>query len=363
MNIEKDLKKDGITIVSAIDTLTTTLISKSVAEKLTTSFPFHNLRYDDLFIKISRLPMYFAKMPEGMAEANYLYKNSSIYFKEGLSLQEMQTLAVHEFIHYYQELKDKNNILYRLGLCDFTNFKVYGMGLNEGAVQLMTVHALKEEKDTVMYYEIELTTPSPNYYPILCNLVDQMAYVTGEQVLFDSTLHSNDKFKNAFISYCGEKCFYTVQDNLDRLLKAEEKISTLSSFVQQEDISEKQIVKASLEIGKCKKIIKDVYFQTQNLILTSYFTNSINEVFSEKNIEDYRKKLYNFRDYIGVTDGYTYFNEFYINRMAELDDKYEALAGNVYPVLYKRGIFQILFAKLKNLFGGNTEKSYDRNLS
>ena len=42
-----------------------------------------------------------------MAEANYFYKNSSIYFKEGVPLEELEKFAIHEFIHYIQEVKDQ----------------------------------------------------------------------------------------------------------------------------------------------------------------------------------------------------------------------------------------------------------------
>lgn len=56
-------------------------------------------------------------MPDGFAEANYFYKNSSIYFKSGISVNELEKFAVHEFIHYLQEIKDKKGNLVKLGLC------------------------------------------------------------------------------------------------------------------------------------------------------------------------------------------------------------------------------------------------------
>ena len=43
MKIEKDLRKDGITVIDTLDMLSVTLISKFVAEKLSSSFPFYNL--------------------------------------------------------------------------------------------------------------------------------------------------------------------------------------------------------------------------------------------------------------------------------------------------------------------------------
>ena len=52
MNIEKDLKKDGITVIKPLDMLNITLIAKFVAEKLLSSFPFYGFNSDKLFIKI-----------------------------------------------------------------------------------------------------------------------------------------------------------------------------------------------------------------------------------------------------------------------------------------------------------------------
>ena len=72
--------------------------------------------------------MYVAKIPEGLAEANYFYKNSSVYFKDGLTVDELEKFAVHEFIHHIQEIKDNKGNLLRLGLCEIGDFKTYGLG-------------------------------------------------------------------------------------------------------------------------------------------------------------------------------------------------------------------------------------------
>ena len=87
-----------------------------------------------------------------------------------------------------------------MGLCDFTEFKLYGLGLNEAAVQLMAAKVIDIPKEEVKYFGISFLSDSPSYYPLECNLVKQMAYVAGgENVLFESTFHSNDTFKNKFI--------------------------------------------------------------------------------------------------------------------------------------------------------------------
>ena len=347
MNIEKDLKKDGIIVIKPLDTLSITLIAKYIAEKLISAFPFYGFNYDSLYIKISNLPMYIADIPSNMGEANYFYKNSSIYFKDGLSVDEMKKYAIHEFIHAYQEIKDKNNILYKLGLCDFTGFKVHGMALNEGAVQLAASKALKNENEVVKYYDIEFTTNTPSCYPIICNLVNQMAYIIGEDVLFDSTFNSNNKFIKSFTNLCGEKNFYKIQTNLDKILHLEEKLISLSSKLESEVLSKEFIARASTKIGMYKNSIKTTFFQTQELILTSYFNKALNNVYSAQEIEDYRKKLYNYRDLLGITENYSFFNDYYINMMAKLDEKYEALDNiELSLVPYNRSLFQIIIEKI-----------------
>ena len=350
MNIEKDLKKDGITVVKPLDTLSVTLIAKFVAEKLISSFPFYGFNYDNLFIKIVNIPMYIADIPDNMGQANYFYKNSSIYFKNGLTLDEMKEYSVHEFIHFYQEVKDKNNVLYKLGLCDFTGFKVRGMALNEGAVQLIASKALKIKEDSVKYYGIEFLSGSPDCYPIICNLVNQMAYITGENVLFDSTLNSNNKFVKAFTTLCGKKAFEKIQSNLDSILDLEEKIGMLSAQLEDDSFDENFVAKASLKLGTYKNNISKVFFETQELIISSYFDKASDNLYSAQEIEDFRRKLYNYRDLIGSHDNYSFFNDYYINMMTKLDDKFEALNSIDLAVIpYKRSILQIILEKVHAL--------------
>ena len=355
MNIENDLKKDGITIIEPLDTLSVTLIAKFVSEKLISYFPFYSMKYHDLFIKVSRLKMYIADIPQGMSEANYFYKNESIYFKQGLNIDQMKELTIHEFIHHFQELKDSKGILYRLGLCDFTGMKTHGMALNEASVQLLSSKILKKQEDSVKYYGIEFSTISPSYYPLLCNLVNQMGYITGYPVLVDSTLYSNDRFKNCFSNLCGLNAFNEIEKNFDKILKYEEKIILCTANLQQNELDEVKIAKASASIGVYKKKIRDTFIKTQNKILTSYFNSALNRLFSIQDIEDFRKKLYCYKDLLGTTDNYTYFNDYYIYLMEKLDEIYESITGVTALVPYKRSILQIILSKLCKLFGKEPE--------
>lgn len=361
MNVENELKKDGITVIKPLDTLSITLIAKFVAEKFMSFFPFSHFQYHDLFVKISRLNMYIADIPEGMSEANYFYKNSSIYFKNGLTMDEMKELTIHEFMHHFQEIKDQKGNLYRLGLCDFTGIKIHGMALNEAAVQLISSKILKKEQDTVKYYNIEFNTITPTYYPLLCNLINQMAYIVGDIVLYDSTLYSNDRFKNAFIRSTSEAVFNQIEKNFDKILDAEERIILATSKLQQDELNEKEIAKASTQIGLYKKVIQDTFIETQNKIFTSYFNKRLDNLYSVQDIEDFRKKLYCYKDLLGTTENYTYFNDYYIYLMTKLDEIYEQITGETSLVVYKRSIWQILLSKLSKLFGkaNETENIYN----
>ncbi len=64
MSIESDLRKDGIKVVEPLNTLKINSIARNVAQKICATFPDYGFNSNDLFIKLSRLNMYRAKMPE-----------------------------------------------------------------------------------------------------------------------------------------------------------------------------------------------------------------------------------------------------------------------------------------------------------
>ncbi len=352
MSIKTELKKEGIEVIKPLDTLSVITIAKNVATKLVVTFPEQNLNCNDLFIKLSRLNMYIAKMPHTMACAKYYYRNSSIYFSDEIDFSNIDSYAIHECIHYLQELRDTKNNLIHLGLCDFTSSKLPGMALNEAAVQLMSSKALNEKIDTVKYFDITLPTNSPYYYALECNIINQMSYITGEYALFNSTLYSNDSFKRKFISLTSEKTFYKVQENLDKLMNLEDTLSLQASKLGNSDMPIKAINKIENEISTLRTKINELFINTQNLILTSYFDNNFKSIVSLEQVENYRRKLYNYKDLIGTTSNYTFFNDYYIEKMADLERKCYAYENNdeLSLVPAKQSLFSILINKIKKLF-------------
>lgn len=355
MDIESELKKDGIEVLEMLDIGTINNIAEKVSIRLCQTFPTLGFEQNELYRKISNLNMYRAKMPEGMSEANYFYKNTSIYFNYNIPIADLEEFAVHECIHHIQEVKDKKNNLIRMGLSDYSESKVYGLGLNEAAVQLMASKAIGIEKDFVKYFGISFETISPSYYPLECCLVNQLGYLLGEDILFESTINSNDNFKNKFIAEMSIKTYLCVQSALDNILEAEENIIKLNNKINESDERTKRCENMSEKINEIKNEILLTFLKTQNLIISSYFNNKIKKIKTLEDLDNYRRKLYNFKDYLGSTDGYTFYHDYYVEKMAELEHKNNILEnGGTETALdirpKKDNIILVIIRKIKELF-------------
>lgn len=362
MNINQELKKEGIEVIQPLDRLKINSIAKSVADKLETAFPEQNLNANDLFMRLSRINMYIAKMPDSLSSAKYYYKTHSIYFNENVDLSHVDECAIHECIHELQEYRDTKDNLLRLGFCNFTSGSLPGMALNEAAVQLMSAYAMKANLDTVKYFDITLPTYSPSHYALECTLLTQMAYITGNYDLFNSTLYSNDLFMDKFILLTNKTTFYTIQSNLDKLMDLEDNLSFQSSLLADIDEASKNVEKITNKIAKLRMQIQSLFLNTQNLILTSYFDKKFNAISTFVQMEDYRKKLYNFKDYIGFTNTYSFFNDYYVKKMADLDwkrieiqNQNSSIPTSLSLVPRRQGLIAKLFHKLKKLFGLSDE--------
>lgn len=322
MSTNSRLKKEGIEIVEQLDTLKVNTIAISIASKLCLAFPEHNLNKSELFTSLSRINMYVANMPGDSAGAKYFYKNNSIYFNEETDLDEMSKLAIHECIHFLQELRDSNNNLTRMGLYNFSFNS--GLGLNEAAVQLMASEANMCPLTAETYYNVSLNTISPNYYPLECALVNQMAYFTGTYPLFHSTLNSNDVFKNTFILKSNKRAYNAIVRNLDLLLTYE---NDLNYFANELQYASKlnEIKLLNKLITSKKNNITTLFFKTQNLIIESCFTSEFNNIRNLEDVKAYKKKLYNFKDIMGSNENYTFYNEFYRKIMESLETKKEQI--------------------------------------
>lgn len=321
MSIESVLRKEGIKEVKPLDTLTTIKLAKNITDKLCVAFLDFGLDADELFSNICRIKMYSAHMPETLSKAKYYYKDNSIYFDQELSMQEMESLATHECIHYIQRVIDTRGNLLRLGLCSLPETKANGLALNEAAVQLMSSVAEKKQIDTVKYYQITISTISPNAYPLECVLVNQMAYFTGDYPLYYSTLNSNDLFQKTFIVKSNEQTYFSIVSELDALLQLEEELNSVIGELKYSGDNVNKIRRINKEIEYGKKMIYDKFFKIQDLIILNCFTNEFNSIKTLSDASVFKKRVYDYKDLIGYSENYSFYNDFYCKIMAELEKK------------------------------------------
>jgi hypothetical protein len=320
LNSYRKLKKEGIEVVEKLDAMKVNTIAINVASKLCLAFPEHTLSKSELFESLSRLDMYIAKMPSDSSGAKYFYKDNSIFFNETFDINEMSTLAIHECIHCIQELRDSNNNLSKMGL--YNPSSNAGLAINEAAVQLMASEANIMDITNETYYGISLNTISPNYYPLECALLNQIAYFTGTYPLFHSTLNSNDVFKNTFILKSDKKTYYTILKNFDKLLLLENSLNYYISELQYTDKTNSIKLLNNL-INQTKRDIKSLFFRTQNLIMSKCFKSEFNIIRNLDDIKNFNSKLYNYKNIIGFSDEYTFYNEFYCDMMNAIENKKE----------------------------------------
>ena len=323
MNVNSILKKEGIENIRALGTLEINKIASNISEKICKAFPEHNLNKSDLFINISRLNMYIATMPNDHSAAKYFYKNSSIYFSEDINFDDIGTLAIHEALHFVQEVKNKNNKLLRMGLYNLENNNS-GMALNEAAVQLMASIANNTELDQVKYYDLEIQTESPDYYPLECALIKQLIYFTGSYPLFHSTLYGNDIFKNTFIAKTNKDIYNKIEYNFDLLVHYENMLSLeINKLIAIPDTQSnfRKIFNTNQRIQNFKGIISKIVLETQELILTNCFNSELNLVRDKASLEDFKNRLYNFKNILICPENYSFYNNFYCYMMDKLEKK------------------------------------------
>ena len=219
---------------------------------------------------------------------------------------------MHECIHFIQSI----NCSEKMGLCDFSS----GLAINEAAVQLMASEANMEQASEVKYFDITLNTISPNYYPLECALLNQITYFTGTYPLYHSILFGNDIFKNTFITKFGKKAYNYLVKNLDKLLTFEDELNMLAMELSYANSPRKiKSLNKFIEIQKTE--ISNLFYKIQNYIIKACFTHEFNTIRNSTDLYEFKQMLYNYKNIIGSSDSYTFYNDFYCKSMEALEIK------------------------------------------
>ena len=314
MSIDNILKNEGINIVRELNKSEVRTIAKDISIKLCLAFPEHNLSRKDLYGALSNIKMYLADLLNDFSGAKYILDNNSIYFNSKLPFENIPSTAMHECIHFIQHHNAGSNF----GLSE----PLKGIALNEAAVQLMASEANMNGETCAKYFDINIRTISPDYYPLECTLLSQITYFTGTFPLYNSVLFSNDIFKNTFITKFSKKMYSEISNKLDTLLHLE---NELNYYIEELSYTSgaREIANLNKLINYKKQKIMTLFFRTQNYIMKNCFKYEFNSIKTLENIHNLKNSLYEYKNIIGFNDDYTFYNDFYRSMMNAIAEKKE----------------------------------------
>lgn len=286
VKIQKKLTKLGIVKIEELKPEMVNYIAHSVTNNITTTFLTLQMQYNEILAKMLNCKMYYAKIPSNIAKVNYIYEDNSMYIDENIDILKLDEQFYHEVIHCLQVVRKNNGKIKKVGLCHFGDFAINGLGINEAIVQYMAAKIMKNEQKKVNIYGIKLQTISPNYFPLITNLMEQIIYYIGEDVIVQAAINVNENFEDMFYNTFEEKTNEVIR-NFDKILEIRNKLSTETN----------EQVKSKLE-----KKIYDIYLETQELMLIKYYEQIIPRLTTEKEVDFYIEKLLKNKVYLGMEE-------------------------------------------------------------
>ena len=331
MNINRYYKDFNIIPITKMNVRERVEFANSASLFLLDSFPKLDLDYIKMLDVLQKTEMYIARIPENIAPANYSYKDEIIYISDETDINLENEFIWHEIIHRIQHCKNKRGNLTQMGLCLVLETKIQGLALNEAAIQYVVEKLLNTEIQIIEIYGMKIPTTSKNYYPILTNLISQIAFLLGDYLLIESVLKSNENFKYNTIDNLGLDVYYEIQSNFDKILECKDNITKANEDNKiQENINK----------------IKILYLETQNLIMNSYFSNLIKRIDTMQELEKFKIKLLNYKNYVGANEGLVSYWKLYEEMQPKIK-QIETKIKNRSLVVVSDNIIARIFRKIK----------------
>ena len=357
MSEKNTLGNTGIQVIDKLEDKKIIDIVNQVSTRIMTAFPDNKLNYLDIYKTLLDTPMYYARVPKGLSKANYYYKDSSIYFSTDASFDEIDEFIFHECVHRLQERKDKRGNITRLGVCEVNELSVKATALNEGAIQFITGKAFNIPRKNITIYDINLPERT-EYYPIITNIVSQLAFLLGEDILIDSTINGNENFKIEIIDNIGENEYSIIEKNLNEILKLKNEIAEIQKTLQIIDKWEGESNKKNKKIASKIQSIKNIYFETQNIIYTSFFDKLLQRAENNIEVNMIKNKLLDYKSMIGTDSINNDFNQYVIKFDNKANQRIEELKNKNALMIIKDNIFLKLVNKIKRLFTTSKNEYY-----
>lgn len=286
MKLSDKLTKLGIVKKSELNYKEVNYIAHFFADKITSTFLTLQNQYNEILAKVLNCKMYYANVISNIAKVNYIYEENSIYIDENIDILEPNEELFHEIIHYLQTLRQNTGKISKVGLCNFKDFGINGIGINEAVVQYMAAKIMGNNKNKINLYGIRLQTISPCYFPILTNLIEQLIYYLGEDIIIQSAINVNENFEDTFYNTFEEKTNQIIK-NFDKILEFRNKLATIDNLKNRQ---------------KIEKNIYDTYLQTQELMFFKFYNQAIPRITEQKEIDLYLNKLLNNERYLGIEE-------------------------------------------------------------
>lgn len=384
MSVKPNHKLNGIRNAVEISAKDRHTISKKAIDLIYPVVSEFNISKEMLFNSLGKSNMYLADF-EDMSMGKYDYTTNSIYFSNELDITNLDSSVIHEILHFFQAELTENNFLVRMGL--FEPSKLFrsekGLGLNEASVQYLSSIIAKEVPDHVRYYELELVTPSSNYYPLETAIVRQMCFFTGTYPLFFSTLFSTDLFEKTFKTITSEDNYNYIEKKLTEIVHLQEKLSNIYSHIHTHNQAESKKISVLNNITNLKNKLRETVLDVQKIIYTSAFANELDKVETVQDIVNIKTLISNFENYIISYENDYSFEQFKDKISVELNNKLALIEayGNYsfalkakkdilnLPKIYSQSFFKTFFTKIKllidlrfNLSRSNDEELYENEI-
>lgn len=377
-------KLHGISNITEISAKDRHTISKKAVNLIYPVVSEFKISKEMLFNSLGKSNMYLADFDD-LSMGKYDYTTNSIYFSNDLDIANLDSSVIHEILHFFQAELTEDNFLIRMGL--FKPSKLFkpekGLGLNEASVQYIASTIVKEVPDHVKYYELELTTPSSNYYPIETAIIRQMCFFTGTYPLFFSTLFSTDLFEKTFKTITSEENYNYIEEKLTYIVQLQEKLSDVYSTIHTHNQAESKKISVLNNITNLKNKLRETVLDVQKIIYTSAFANELDKIETVQDIVNMKTLISNFENYIINYEGDYSFEQFKDKINIELNNKLALIEayGNYsfalkarkdilnLPKIYSQSFIKTFFSKIKllidlrfNFSRSNDEELYENEI-
>ena len=330
MNIFRDLDKIGIIPKNQLTVEERNYIAKNVASKLSDNLKYLLDSYNEIYMRLFNCNMYYAEIDKKFCGVFYYYKNNTIYIDINKNITNIDCYLIHECIHYLQNFNKISKQSNRAGVCQFQDFKIFGLGINEAIVQYITAKALKNEMHRISNNIITICTNSEDYYKYMTSLIGQILLLMGEEEAIESCLSSTDKFET--------KLYNTFEENTDKIVKSFDNILDENNKPDRDE----------------NKII-NIYMQTQELIYSTYFAKMCKRLTTINEVDGEVEKLENYSKIVGKLLGNSIEEEKFTIFKSQMDSKFlkkyvevnRSHSKNSLTIVYKNAINN-LWRKIAN---------------